>query len=718
MVKLTTELAKIRGIGEKFLSRFAKLDIKTVKDLLWHFPFRYEDFSKIAKIEDLGVNQTITVQATVNKISMRRTWRRNLLIVEALLVDETGGIKALWFNQPYVTRMLKVGVQANFAGKVVSSDDDFYLSNPAYELPNIRRETKHTARLIPIYPETKSLTSKGIRFLVKPILKNLEKIKEFIPKPVLAANDLPELNKALINIHFPKTFADAEQARKRFAFEDLFLLQINNLQMRLQLAQEKAPPLTISEEELEKIISSLPFELTSSQLRSTREIVQDISSEKPMNRFLQGDVGSGKTVVAAIAGLVAARNEKQTAFMAPTEVLARQHYKTFTKVFGNAGIGIGLLTSGEARTFYGDQLEAKASKKDFLQEVESGKLKIIIGTHALISAGAKKKPVMFHDLGLAVVDEQHRFGVEQRAALVKQETDKGLETTIHFLSMSATPIPRTLALSVFGDLDISIIDELPLGRKPIVTKVVAPSKRNKAYAFVREQVAQGRQAFIIYPRIEAVKEDELKAKAVPNKQKQLWGEVKALKEEYEKLSTKVFKDLRLAMLHGKMKSSEKEKIMTDFSLGNIDVLVSTSVVEVGVDVPNATIMLIEGADRFGLAQLYQFRGRIGRGEYQSYALLFSDSPSESTKHRLDALLKAKNGFELAEQDLALRGPGQFLGDKQTGLPDLAMRSLNDVELVKSARESAALVVEEDPEFKDHSALRKKLAEFQAGIHLE
>lgn len=716
MLKLETELAKISGIGEKFLKRFKKLEINSVRDLLWHFPSRYEDFSKVLKIEDLQINQAATVCAEVKKISMRRSWRKNMVIIEALLADETGGIKAIWFNQPYIARILRVGEQANFAGKITASDDEIYFSSPTYELARGTSETKHTARLIPIYPETKSLTSKGIRFLIKPILTNLEKLTEFIPASVLKKNNLPEINTALKRIHFPAILEDAEQARNRFAFENIFLLQLNNLKARWKLSQEKAPSLKISREELEGLIAKLPFQLTDSQNKSLKEILEDLAAEKPMNRLLQGDVGSGKTVVAAVVAVVAAKNDKQTAIMAPTEVLARQHYKTLTAIFKELPVGIGLLTSGEARSFYGNGLEAKRKKDELLEEIESGKIKIIIGTHSLISSSKNKDQVIFKDLALAIVDEQHRFGVEQRAALVKKEKDKGSETTVHFFSMSATPIPRTLSLSLFGDLDLSIIDELPKGRKPILTKVVDPTNRTKAYKFVREQIQQGRQAFVIYPRIESAK--EVSEGGIVSKQYRLWNEIKAVKAEYEKLSKQVFPDLRVAMLHGRMKSGEKEKIMSAFSAGEIDILVSTSVVEVGVDVPNASIMLIEGADRFGLAQLYQFRGRVGRGEHQSFVFLFTDSSSDSTKRRLDALLKAKNGFELAEQDLAIRGPGQFLGDKQTGLPDLAMRSLNNMALVKSARESAVEIIKKDPELNNYPNLEEKLSVFQKEIHLE
>ena len=717
MLKPDLDLSKIKGIAEKFLKRLEKLKIQTVRDLLWHFPFRYDDFSRIVKIADLKINQSATIRGLVKKIAMRRTWRRKMFLVEVLIVDETGGITAIWFNQPYVAQTLKEGRRANFAGKVVSSNGKIYLSNPIYEILNGTTEAKHTAGLIPVYPETKSLTSKGLRYLIKPILSNLEKLTDFLPEEVLKKNNLPEINFALRRIHFPRILEQAEEAKKRFAFEDLFLLQLNNLKTKLRLAKEKAPILKVGEEELKKIVASLPFELTNSQKRSLEEILRDLAGEQPMNRLLQGDVGSGKTAVAAIAAWAAATNGKQTVFMAPTEVLAKQHYNTLTTIFKKTDVSIGLLTGGESRSFYGDNLEHKKSKSQLLKEINEGKVKIIIGTHAVIQKG-----VMFDDLSLAIVDEQHRFGVEQRAALVKRERKPGEETTIHFLSMSATPIPRTLSLTIFGDLDLSIIDELPIGRKPILTKVISPVNRPKAYKFIRDQIGIGRQAFVICPRIVAFNEEAENrlesAGTITDKRKNLWAEVKNVTEEYEKLSKKIFPDLRVAMLHGRMKSAEKFQVMSDFSSGKIDILVSTSVIEVGVDIPNASIMMIEGADRFGLSQLYQFRGRVGRSEHQSYCFLFTDSTGQSTQERLNALVTAKNGFELAEIDLRIRGPGQFLGEKQTGIPDLAMRALNNLELVKAARQSALEILKKNDDLSDYPLLNNQLKKFEKQIHLE
>lgn len=711
MLSLNLELSKIRGIGEKFLKRLDKLEIKTVKDLLWHFPFRYDDYTKLAKIADLKINQPVTIRGVVKKVAMRRTWRKRMILVEALVTDETGGISAVWFNQPYIAHTLKAGRVVNFSGKAISNQGRIYLSNPSYEFVTNRTAAKHTAGLIPIYPETKSLTSRGLRYLIEPILNNLEKMEDFIPAPILEKNNMPEINSALKKIHFPRTLDQVERARKRFAFGDLFLLQLNNLKIKSDLIKERAIALKIESSTLNHILKNLPFELTMTQKRSLNEILADLAKSQPMNRLLQGDVGSGKTVVAAIAAAVAALNSKQAVFMAPTEVLARQHYRTLSAIFRKMNIAVGLLTSSEASAFYGEGLAVKKTKLKLLKEIAGGQIKIITGTHAVI-----QKSVSFHDLALAIVDEQHRFGVEQRAALVKKELRSDGGATIHFLSMGATPIPRTLALTLFGDLELSIIDELPVGRKPIITKIVSPLNRSRAYAFIRQQIKAGRQAFVICPRIEASGTD-IADKEQQRKQAALW-DVKNVTEEYEKLSEQVFPDLRVGMLHGKMKSTEKAAVMSDFVSGKTDILVSTSVVEVGVDIPNAAIMMIEGADRFGLAQLYQFRGRVGRSEHQSYCFLFTDSTGESTKERLDALITAKNGFELAEIDLRMRGPGQFLGEKQTGLPDLAMRSLNNIQLVREARAAAVETLEEDKELANYPLLAAQLNKFKKAIHLE
>jgi ATP-dependent DNA helicase RecG len=705
------------------------MGIKTVHDLLWHFPTRYEDFTKIYPIAELEPGQQATITGVVEEIQSKHSWRRAMSIVEATIADESGTIRAVWFNQPYVANVLKVGRMANFAGKASTSEEgEIYLNNPVYEVIHVRDATKqemnHTARLVPVYPETRGLTSRGIRFVTQALFRKKPVMKEWIPAEILLEFHFPELNEAIHSIHFPRTIEDATAARARFSFEELFLLQILNMQQKLKLATERAPVITADIERVKAMLARLPFELTHSQKQSLWEIIKDIEKPRPMNRLLQGDVGSGKTVVAAIAALIAAENKLQTAFMAPTEILARQHFETMKKLFINLALGdaqpvIGLITGSSAHIFYGDELESKISKPEFSKKVAAGEVSIIFGTHALI-----QKTISFAALGLVIIDEQHRFGVRQRAELNANArkggaSDNGAPAPIpHFLSMSATPIPRTLMLSVFGDLDLSLITELPIGRKEIKTEIVAPLKRTATYNFIREQIKEGRQAFVICPRIDVPEEEE--STKVPGGKmafvKKL--ELKSVKEEYEKLSTKIFPDLRIAMLHGQMKPKEKEEVMRKFKDREFDILVATSVVEVGVDVPNASIMMIEGADRFGLAQLYQFRGRVGRGEYQSYCFLMADSAAAAANARLKAILEAKNGFELAEKDLALRGPGQFFGNVQTGLPDIAMEALRDPELVKHSREAAIQAVTADPGFKKNVALRKKVEEFRARVHQE
>lgn len=716
MIRLENQLAQIRGIDRRFLSHFKKLNIETVRDLLWHFPNRYEDFSQTLTIADLEADQTATVRAQVARVNLRQSWRRRMAIVEAILTDDTGQIKAVWFNQPYVAKALFPGKVTTFSGKVAAARDDIYFSSPTYG---------HTPGLIPIYPETRGLTSKGLRYLIKALMKNIDGPKDFIPESILKKQSLPNLKTALLQTHFPSSLEEARQSRERFAFEDLFLLQLNNLKTRSQLAKERATPLSFSEMEIKKIEAVIPFELTKTQNRSLTEIFNDIQRPHPMNRLLQGDVGSGKTIVAAIAALLAARNGCQAVFMAPTEVLAQQHYKTIKKIFGRLvgewQLGVCLMTGSEARCFWGDELEAEKKKNAILNEIKNNQIKIIIGTHAVIQKG-----VEFNKLALTIVDEQHRFGVKQRAKLSNSlNTTREVGAILpHFLSMSATPIPRTLSMTLFGDLELSTIDELPKGRQPIITKTIDSQKRPLAYDFIREQIKAGRQAFVICPRItatESVSEpanSEFEVVSKERNQQLLWANVKAVEEEFEKLSQQIFPEFRVAMLHGRMKSEEKNQAMNEFSQNKINILVSTSVVEIGVDIPNATIMMIEGADRFGLAQLYQFRGRVGRGEHQSYCLLLTESVSATAQQRLKYLEEAKNGFELAEKDLAMRGPGQFLGESQTGLPDLAMRSLDNIKLIKMARESAEEIVKSDFELRDYPPLKAKLEEFRGRVHLE
>jgi len=745
-LKLSTPLSSVKGVAPGFLVKLRRLGIETVEDLLRHFPARYEDWSRLTKIKELVPSLYATVRGMVKKIGFRKSWGRYRAIIEATIADQSGEIRAFWFNQPYVKKNLPENQEAVFYGKILQGKKGIFISNPAYEtIKNSQGIINFSPRkeLLAIYPETKGLTSKGIRFLINNVLPDLEKIPEFLPEEILKSNRLPEINQAFRNIHFPKDAEEADAAKKRFAFEELFLLQLNNLIKKAALAREKAPAVKIDIDFVKSLLARLPYTLTFSQKRSLYEILRDMEKPQPMNRLLQGDVGSGKTVVAAIAALETAKEGYQSAFMAPTEILANQHYETFKKFWGGSGFSFCLITAKSSFAYYDDGLEAEIKKNALLKEISAGKIKIIIGTHSLIVKPKKSGGIKFANLGLVVVDEQHRFGVRQRQALATQNISDKYEPALgnsaksassprssalmpHFLSMSATPIPRTLAITVFGDLDLSLIDELPPSRKLIITRIVAPENRAKAYAFIRGQVRKGRQVFVVCPRIEPTQiiadgtliYAENSAESASSPRKSASWDTKTVKEEFKKLSGKIFPDLRVAMLHGKMKAEEKQKTMSEFKSGGFDVLVSTSVVEVGVDVPNASIMMIEGAERFGLAQLYQFRGRVGRGERQSFCFLFTDSSSETVRERLKALLEAKNGFELAEKDLGFRGPGEFLGTSQTGLPDTAMRALRNPALIKTSREAVKKILAADPSLNSYPALKAKLRFFRKEIHLE
>ena len=715
MISFSSPLTSIPGIGPKISEKLSKLKLQTVKDVLYYFPFRYLDFSKISKISELSDGQIATVYGKIEKVSIYKTFHKKMWIVEATISDETGKVKAVWFNQKFLINTLKEGKTANFAGKVFLQKKYFTFQNPMFEMiADEFQETRHTGRLVPVYPQTEGVTSKMIRFVVSKILPYFKDSPEFLPEEAVEKFNFPSLSDAFAQIHYPDTEEQEKQAEKRFSFQDLFLLQLINASEKENLLRQESYSCNYTPEQVKKIISVIPFELTLGQKKALYEILEDVKKNYPTSRLLQGDVGSGKTIVAAIASLIVAQNGNQAVLMAPTEVLARQHYETFKKYFSAQnknvlnegeliGCGVALMTSAQSIVFYGDGLESKVKKNELINKTKSGEIKIIIGTHSVI-----QKNVVLKNPALVIIDEQHRFGVKQRSKLVSEK-----EMIPHFLSMSATPIPRTLALTAFGDLDLSIIGELPKNRKPIITKAVNSSNRQKAYDFVSQQIKSGRQAFVICPRIEPPDPE------APLTSRQLFNlEVKSVKEEYEKLSKKIFPQFKIVALHGRMKSAEKQKIMEAFRNKEYDILVSTSVIEVGVDIPNATIMLIEGSEHFGLSQLYQFRGRVGRGEHQSYCLLFSDINSKTTAYRMKALVNAKNGFELAEIDLKLRGPGQFLGQEQSGLPDLAMKAIQNPQLIQSARDSAYEIIKSDPELKNHPYLSAYTKQFKNQIHLE
>jgi ATP-dependent DNA helicase RecG len=906
---IDTPIKNIPRISLVYQKRLMKLGVKTLQDLFYHFPFRYDDFSKITAIGDLKLNEVATVQGKIIEIKNIRTWRKKMFITEAYVEDSSGTIKAVWFNQPYLADTLKKDSFVSLSGKVnpvrgsqklknpannkslslpntktnpseiivasnrVNFDKALYLSNPAYEKlianskspignqnaisyrPLATSLLRHTGRLVPVYPETTGLSSRYLRYLIQIFLPTLAQIKDWLPPEIKKFQRLLDLNSALKQIHFPVSDKAAAAAKRRLAFDELFLIQVFALQQKIKWQKDRSLKIPFDQQLIKKFVDRLPFRLTNAQRQAAWEIIRDLNKTRPMNRLLEGDVGSGKTVVAAMAALSVVNHGWQVTFMAPTEILARQHFKTISELFADYNIKITLLIGGEKSSV----------KKEIIKQIAKGEIQIIIGTHALIQKGVK-----FKNLALVVVDEQHRFGVNQRATLIRGQTQENSQTAAenpllyedityeirkcifavrkniglghkeniyqkaleqeflnsdinfekekqiniiynnkkigvyqtdfvvedkiiielkalpfidntekrqiwtylkgsgyklallvnfsskdveirrivydtarlprhsassplksalvpHLLSMTATPIPRTLALTLYGDLDISLLNEMPAGRQEIITRIVAPDRRQKAYEFIRQQVKTGRQVFVICPRIEIANTHEYEHEYHESQITGICGirgsfvnirDVKAVKEEYQKLSEKIFPDLKIAMLHGKMKSKEKEKIMQDLKIGKTGILVSTSVVEVGIDIPNATVMMIEGAERFGLAQLHQFRGRVGRGEYQSYCLLFTDSASHQTHARLKALLTCKNGFELAEKDLAIRGPGEFFGTRQWGLPDLSMASLTNMELIKEARQEAIKILKKDYQLKNYPALQEKLKKFQSQIHLE
>ena len=717
MMNFNTPITQIKKIGPAYAKRLNRLDIKTVADLLFHFPHRYQDFSKITPIGNVGLDDTVTVVGKILDIQNSKTPRKQMNITEAIIEDSSGAIKAVWFNQPFLMNSLRPELNISLSGKTTFSNDALFLSNPSYELTgantgNNTDALRHTGRVIPVYPETAGVSSRWLRYIIKPLLPLAQKIPEYLPPQILARNNIPPLPNALTSIHFPNTLEEAENARKRIAFGELFLVQLVALKEKMNVKKESAPQIEFDLSLAKDFVDSLPFKLTDSQRSVSWEILQDLAKPHPMNRLLEGDVGSGKTVVAALAAIQTIKAGYQVAFMVPTEILADQHFKGLVKFLEKYDVTIAILTrSAHKKTSQKIKYEPfKISKQRVAKETLEGKIDLVIGTHSLI-----QETVRFKNLGLIIIDEQHRFGVRQRMALARGNIQNSMQKSAgrdprasrnanipHLLSMTATPIPRTLSLTLFGDLDLSIIKQMPIGRKEIITKIVAPAARNQAYAFVKNQILKGRQAFVICPLVEESEKFDAKA---------------ATKEQ-ERLQTKIFPDLRIALLHGRMKGKEKDKIMQAFKDRESDILVSTSVVEVGIDVQNATVMLIEGAERFGLAQLHQFRGRVGRGEHQSYCFLFAKSSSKTTRQRLKALITAKNSFELAENDLKIRGPGDFIGSRQSGMPDLAMASLSDLEFVKTVRNEVEDMLIKDPELEKNDLLRQKYETFKREIHFE
>jgi ATP-dependent DNA helicase RecG len=740
MISLSTPIQEIPKIGISYAKKLKKFGIKTVQDLIFYFPARYDDFSEIIKINQARqrLKETVCVQGQITQIENTKSFKKWMAITEAVIQDESGEIKAIWFNQPYLTKNLKEDDFVCLAGKVSLFKEGIYLNSPSYERINEigeKEELTHTGRIVPVYSETRGVTSKWLRYIIKPLLYRFaEQIPESLPTEIVKKYKFLPINDAIWQLHFPDTFESADASKARFSFEELFLIQLNVLKKKIKLMQKKSPACLMNPDLMKEFTDTLPFKLTDSQKKCAFQILKDLEKTVPMSRLLEGDVGSGKTVVAAMAALSVIKSKaglpagRQVAFMAPTEILAKQHFRSVSEMVAKFNVSVGLMTSKDSRIFKENETY-DVSKKSLLGDIESGQLNIVIGTHSLIQKG-----VEFKNLALVILDEQHRFGVEQRDHLIKNK-----KLVPHLLSMTATPIPRTLALTVYGDLDLSLIDEMPENRKKIKTIIVEPSQRKDAYDFIKKEVSDGKGVFVIFPKIESANsklKESLEKNGpvigsasvqsgfvpqnynIPSLSQLAINEVKALKEEYERLSKDVFPDLRITMLHGKMKPKEKEKIMIDFKNGEIDILLSTSVVEVGVDIPRATIMMIEGAERFGLSQLHQFRGRVGRSDMQSYCFLFTTSPDQLNRKRLKALVDCHNGFELAQKDLEIRGPGSLYGTQQWGLPDMAMQGLSNIFLVEKTRASAKEILEKDPALEKYPLLKERLKQFEKRIHFE
>ncbi|MGI6251239.1 MAG: ATP-dependent DNA helicase RecG [Anaerolineaceae bacterium] len=666
---LDASVSVIHGVGDKQAKNLTKLNILRIRDLLYHFPRRYEDYSKLKPISALRYGEEVTIAAYVVDARLIPT-RKGTKVIEAVVSDTTGSLRLMWFNQLFQLRYLKKDKLLSISGRVEVYAGRLVMIHPDYEA--IDKQQLNTNRIVPIYPLTALVSQRWLRRTIYNALDYwANKVEEFLPPKVLKQANLMGVEEALRQVHFPDSEELLKAAQHRLAFEELFLLQLGVMHQKKQWQGLQGSPYQVSDAWLVEYMARLPYQLTQAQQDAVADIRNDLALTRPMNRLLQGDVGSGKTVVAVLGMSIVMQSGAQAALMAPTSILAEQHYRSISKLLSEADPdGKPFLESGQVRLLTGDT--ATKERKEIQAGLESGYIKLLIGTHALIEG-----PVKFQNLQMVVVDEQHRFGVEQRAALRKKGSNP------HLLVMTATPIPRSLQLTVFGDLDVSVMDEMPVGRLPIETEIVQPHQRQTVYKKIEQQVQEGAQAFVIYPLVEQGENEESKAAV----------------EEQKRLQEEVFPHLRIGLVHGRLKPSEKDQVMLDFRNKLYDVLVSTSVVEVGVDVPNASIMVIEGANRFGLAQLHQFRGRVGRGNQQSYCYLIPDSENDVENERLRVMTETNDGFVLAEKDLEQRGPGDFLGTRQAGFMDLRMANLADVRLIAEARKIAEQVIKEDPELK-------------------
>jgi len=671
-----TPVNSIKGIGEKKTAALTRMGISSIRDLLYTFPRRHDDYSKLKPIGSLWFGEEVTVIGTIDSLSIRSVRGGKMKLVEAMISDKSGALRVTWFNQPWLEGQLSRAKHVVLSGEIEQYLGRLTMNNPEWE--PLSTEQLHTNRIVPVYPLTKDITQKWLRgVLHDTVQKYVPSIEDPLPDQLRSSISLPELSTAIQEIHFPDSDQTLQKAKQRLAFDELFLLQMGVLKQKKQWENRPGQVFDSPDVWINSRLEQLPFQLTKAQVKTLTQVREDLRSGHPMNRLLQGDVGSGKTVIAALAALIVVRQGAQAAFLAPTSILAEQHFQSLKKLLGN---NPDELQENEITLLIGSTPEDQ--KEQIRKKLSQGEIKLVIGTHALL-----QEPVEFQNLQLAIVDEQHRFGVEQRGTLRKKGNNP------HLLVMTATPIPRSLALTTFGDLELSIIDELPPGRLPVETHVLFPREIERAYSLVRRQVDKGNQAFIIYPLVEeSEKIDE-----------------KAAVEEFTRLQKEIFPSYSLGLLHGQMRPDDKESVMTLFRDKEIQILVSTSVVEVGVDIPGATVMLVEGAHRFGLAQLHQFRGRVGRSDQKSYCILIPGSAEEVENQRLQAMVETNDGFVLAEKDLEIRGPGQFLGTRQSGYTELKLASITDLKLVEQARQHASELFRQDPELSQENHQKLALA---------
>ncbi len=696
MLKLSSPITEVSGVGPAKAQALLKLGVTHIRDLLFAFPRRYEDFSQITPIKDLKVGSQLTVHGKVKSVTSRPGWqgRRRLLRIYVEIEDETGVLQVTWYNLRFLAKQLTIGREIFVAGKIeeyrgpkghptspeASQERRWAMRSPAMEFADSAKERTHTGAITPIYPETRGVTSRFLRYQVKNLLPIVGSVPEYIPTDIVKRHKLLDIHNALRAIHFPKSIKELKSAQRRLRFDELFFLQLAALVRRQLAAQAHAPAINITGRKLEQLVKEIPFVLTSAQKKVLAEVVGDLKLSRPMNRLLQGDVGSGKSVIALLASQITLAAGYKVIYLAPTEILARQQAKLFASHLGEEKVRLlvgALPTAGKERI-----------KKD----LRLSEATCVVGTHALLQDDVKAQGV-----GLVVIDEQHRFGVSQRQAL--RQIQAGDEP--HLLSMTATPIPRTLSLTVYGDLEVSVIDELPPGRQQIITKIIAPSQKDRAVIHTLELLHQGQQGYVIAPLID--QSDKLEVKSAT-----------AAQEEMRRL----FPGVAVGLLHGQMNSADKEAVMRNFVAGAIQLLVSTAVVEVGVNVTNATVMIIEGAERFGLAQLHQFRGRIGRGEHQAYCYLFPTTQDSVQSERLQVLSNTTDGFVIAEEDLRLRGPGEVYGVAQSGFSDLKVASLLDYATIKLARSEAESLLAKDPELERHPILQAKVRQKNTVTHFE